>query len=287
MIHHVFCLSDYIGAQALQNSNLELTWDQEDAERMNTTKRRFTKDDLEDMNFSAYLASSGSESDDESNANPLRIREKYKALLDGNGQHNEEIGQEDMEITFTSGLTDQKSDSRKENRHNKLDKIETSRGDQFLKPKKTKTLQQRQNQEELETSKNEIRSMDTHKQFKSPDSYFVNSLNDSEDQSFKPINKRGLHKKESSRNSAVTEKKQDEKQYAELQLLMMSDFIRSPQTNSQTGSTDQHKKLKLTKNHSKSHEKQTEDDFEVNVSDPRFSALYESSDYAIDPSNSQ
>jgi hypothetical protein len=83
--------------QALQHSNVKLTWDAEDPERAKTTKRKFTKQDIKDMDFNAFLAS---ESEDE--VDP-ELAAKYKALL---GDEEEEQEMEDMEITFAPGLTE-------------------------------------------------------------------------------------------------------------------------------------------------------------------------------------
>ena len=48
---------------ALQQSTVRLTWDETDPRRVQTTMRNFSKEDILDMDFKAYLASS---SDDES-----------------------------------------------------------------------------------------------------------------------------------------------------------------------------------------------------------------------------
>ena len=86
--------------QALQHSNVKLTWDTEDAERVKTTRRKFSKDDLKDMDFKAYLASdSESEVDQE-------LYSKYKALV---AESDNENGEEDMEITFAPGLSEKAS----------------------------------------------------------------------------------------------------------------------------------------------------------------------------------
>jgi hypothetical protein len=82
---------------ALQHSNVKLTWDAEDPERIKTTKKKFTKDDIKEMDFKAFIAS-----DSESEADP-ELAAKYKALL--GGDEGEEEG-EDMEITFAPGLSE-------------------------------------------------------------------------------------------------------------------------------------------------------------------------------------
>lgn len=87
--------SDFI-TQALQHSNVKLTWDTEDPERTRITRRKFTKDDLANMDFKAYLAS---ESDEELSGDE-EMKEKYRALIGGDDEEKDL----DMEITFTPGL---------------------------------------------------------------------------------------------------------------------------------------------------------------------------------------
>lgn len=48
---------------ALQQSTVRLTWDETDPKRIQTTMKNFSKDDLLEMDFKAYLASSASEED--------------------------------------------------------------------------------------------------------------------------------------------------------------------------------------------------------------------------------
>lgn len=87
-----------------------MTWDEDDVDRYEVTRREFTQDDLKGLDFDAYLASSEDE-DEEEDLDALR--EKYRKLLGGNSKsssayqdqvENEDDG--DMEITFTPGLSE-------------------------------------------------------------------------------------------------------------------------------------------------------------------------------------
>jgi hypothetical protein len=91
-----------------------LTWDDDDPERHHVTRRALTKREIEEGNYGNYVAES---SDDEG----LRARKKDKAerdklralLLGGNedempegwGADEENLGDVDMEITFTPALS--------------------------------------------------------------------------------------------------------------------------------------------------------------------------------------
>jgi hypothetical protein len=78
---------------------------------MNMTRRKFTKEDVEHMDFSAYIASSEEEDSDE---DLETSQEKYRKLLaslsnGGDGDLHADDGEEaegDMEITFTPGLSE-------------------------------------------------------------------------------------------------------------------------------------------------------------------------------------
>lgn len=88
----------------MQNSNAKITWDEDDQERTILTHKKFTKDDLKQMDFKAYLASS-SDSDHSTDDEAVM---KYRSLLtdlnnDSENEENEEG--KDLEITFQPGLS--------------------------------------------------------------------------------------------------------------------------------------------------------------------------------------
>ncbi|XP_065197963.1 ESF1 homolog [Sycon ciliatum] len=53
---------------ALQQSKVNMTWDETDVGRLKATMRKFTAGDIQDMDFKAYLASSSSEEEEEEDA---------------------------------------------------------------------------------------------------------------------------------------------------------------------------------------------------------------------------
>ena len=135
-VPRTFRPKDFV-AGALQNTKVKLTWDEDDEERVKTTRHRFTKEDLKKMDFKAYLASSDEgDSDDEQDEaeaekeDPEEIRRKYRALLDqpdsddsdqddhddhddsknGSTRRSNKKGsadvEGDLEITFAPGLSE-------------------------------------------------------------------------------------------------------------------------------------------------------------------------------------
>ena len=72
---------------ALQQSTVRLTWDETDPRRVQTTMRNFSKDDILDMDFKAYLASSGDDESDREIEEPENKQSqeskiaKYKVIV--------------------------------------------------------------------------------------------------------------------------------------------------------------------------------------------------------------
>ncbi|KAK7694739.1 hypothetical protein QCA50_001927 [Cerrena zonata] len=102
---------------ALRHSKVKLTWDEDDPERIQITRRTLSRKELEENDFKAYIASSSdSESEAESSNNKKKAnRDKLRSLLLSGGDdalpegwgdkgERDDDGM-DMEITFTPGLS--------------------------------------------------------------------------------------------------------------------------------------------------------------------------------------
>lgn len=111
---------------------MKLTWDEDDAERNQITRRALTKELIDKGDFTAYLASSSeSECDPRAEAlkkkknNSVHSRDKLRALLLGgnddkmpegwDGEDDADPKDVDMEITFTSGFSNNKKAIEDEN----------------------------------------------------------------------------------------------------------------------------------------------------------------------------
>ncbi|CAN6205595.1 unnamed protein product [Urochloa humidicola] len=104
--------------RALQHSRVKLTWDEDEPERKKVLRRKFTDDQLDELDM--YLASDDSasgdddvdNSDDDSLPNggskrKLTKEERLALLLDGGAKSDEEqTDDQDMEITFNTELED-------------------------------------------------------------------------------------------------------------------------------------------------------------------------------------
>ncbi|KAJ7103583.1 hypothetical protein B0H15DRAFT_812865 [Mycena belliarum] len=106
---------------ALRHSKVKLTWDEDDPERNQITRRTLSRKEIEEADFRAYLASSSDEDDEPSasknSKSKIASRDRLRSLLlEGGGDElpegwdrgQEDEGDIDMEITFTPGLTETK-----------------------------------------------------------------------------------------------------------------------------------------------------------------------------------
>ncbi|KAE9597901.1 hypothetical protein Lal_00029505 [Lupinus albus] len=105
-------------SRALQHSKVNLSWDEDEPLRAKTLQRKFTDEQLDQLELKEFLTSDESESDDDDDDNNVTDdlpdkkalkREKYRALLqsgDGSDGDSEHDDAQDMEVTFNTGLED-------------------------------------------------------------------------------------------------------------------------------------------------------------------------------------
>ncbi|XP_055458558.1 ESF1 homolog isoform X2 [Psammomys obesus] len=285
----------YFTSAAMGTSTVEITWDETDHERITTLNRKFKKEELLDMDFQAYLASS-SEDEDEVEEAPqgedgVSVGEdgktkksqkddeeqiaKYRQLLQVI-QEKEKKGKEndmEMEIKWVPGL----KESAEEMVKNKLEgKDKLTPWEQFLEKKKEKKrLKKKQKalaEEASEASEDELPSdVDLN------DPYFAEE-----------VKKIGTKKKsmKSAKDSASSEEETElEKQKAEMALLVMDEEEDSKKHFNYDKIVEHQNLSKKKKKRLMKKKELLEDDFEVNVSDARFQAMYTSHLFNLDPSD--
>nr|XP_020022216.1 ESF1 homolog isoform X2 [Castor canadensis] len=281
----------YFTSAAMGTSTVEITWDETDHERITTLNRKFKKEELLDMDFQAYLASS---SDDEEEIEEelqgddgVNIEEdgkkkiqkddeeqiaKYRQLLQVI-QEKEKKGKEndmEMEIKWVPGL----KESAEEMVKNKLEgKDKLTPWEQFLEKKKEKKrLKKKQKALAEEASEDELPSdVDLN------DPYFAEE-----------VKKTGIKKKslKSAKDGTSPEEETEiERQKAEMALLVM-DEEEDGKKHFNYDKIVEHQNLSKKKKKQLVKKKELlEDDFEINVSDARFQAMYTSHLFNLDPSD--
>ncbi|CAO3611761.1 unnamed protein product [Cunninghamella blakesleeana] len=304
--------------EALQHTKVKLTWDQDEPERLEMTRRNFTEEDLKNLDFDAYLASSSDEDeDDEQNEESIEaIRAKYRKLLEdtdeniyddkSNGIHDGDDG--DMEITFTPGLSEFSASKGDEEEDDDETPKEETTIEKYMRKQKEKRLakkEKRDNKWKEENVKsdnkkknqNDLVSDSDMDEELEEDAYFKEarkemeqdySLEKKDEDEATKADKKDKKKKNKKKKLTKEERLEQKRQKAELELLM------DDQGKGDGFDMKEVMKLeKLEKKKGKKTRKERElletatDDFEINVNDPRFAAVQDSHHFAIDPTNPQ
>ncbi|XP_026568605.1 ESF1 homolog [Pseudonaja textilis] len=279
----------YFTSAAVATSKVDITWDETDRERVTSLSRNFKKEELLDMDFQAYLASSSEEEEEEEDekekgndetdlADGDKPKEhskddedqiaKYKELL-RSIQEKEKKHQDtdmEMEIKWVPGL----KENAEEMVRNKLEgKDNLTPWQQFLEKKKEKRKMKKKQKAAAVT---ETLTEDEYpSDVDLNDPYFAEELG-----------RPGLNK--TLKKGKIVEEEDAEKQKAELALLMMDEEEERSHFNydkivEQQNLSKRKKKLLMKK------EELVTDDFQVNVDDARFQAMYTSHLFNLDPSD--
>lgn len=280
-------------------AKVELTWDETDHDRVTALSRKFNKDELLDMDFKAYLASSSEEEDDEKEAEEIaqaekpveslseekqkgkkssdqidKYRELLKSIQDKDKKKDDSI---DMEITWVPGL---KETTEKLVKKKMEGKDQLTPWEEFLQKKKEKKKEKRKGKKEMVEAESEISDDEVPVDVDLNDPYFTEELGTT--QSLK--NKKKKKNKEEERTAE--EEEEMKKQKAEMELLMEDDeddkhkhFNYDKIVEHQNLSKNKRKKLQ------KSNTPLEKDEFQVDVKDPRFQAMFTSHLYNLDPSD--
>ncbi|CAK5284055.1 unnamed protein product, partial [Mycena citricolor] len=240
---------------ALRHSKVKLTWDDDDPERNKITRRNLTKQEIEDGDFRAYLASSDEDSDAEKDMGRDKLR---SLLLSGDGGdlpegwdrgEDDDRGDVDMEITFTPGLT------------NTADKDETTL-EKYQRKMREKRKQRKSNKEqgpaeaEAET-----------------DDFFDAGDGDTVEKSV-PV--REISTADELSLLVSSDNKTDDPRHFDMQAIIKAEKLAKRKGG---------KKIKKKQGNEDANEMQ--EDFKINVEDPRFKGLHDDHAFAIDPSNPQ
>ncbi|XP_062427541.1 ESF1 homolog [Rhea pennata] len=278
----------YFTSAGMVTSKIDITWDETDHERVTSLSRTFNKEELLDMDFQAYLASSSEEEEEEEKQDgdvahemegdkPKKSQKddeeqiaKYRELLQSIQEKEKKQEEDDieMEVKWVPGL----KESAEEMVKNRLEgKDNLTPWQKYLEKKKEKRnlKKKRKATAERELSGDELPS-----DVDLSDPYFAEEFG-----------KIGLRKKAKSTESAAEDETEVENQKAEMALLMMDDedddrkHFNYKKIVEQQNLSKKKKKLLMKK------KELLEDDFQVNVADTRFQAMFTSPLFNLDPSD--
>lgn len=285
---------------ALHQTNVKLTWDETDPGRQRATMRKFKQEDLLEMDFNAYLASSSDEEDsqlDNENSNEKQESsededekiDKYKQLLrEIEDKERKTDRDQELEITWEPGLREATEDlvtnKMKEKETKKLTPWET-----YLQNKKEKRKEKRLGKD---TSKKQFAGRESDEESDEipsdvdlSDPFFSQEIHAGVKNSDKGDKTSGKTRKKRKRAGIETE--EDKKEREELELLLMEDK-EDRQHFSLKGIIDSEKtKSKKKRKRKAKEEEMVDDNFNVDLDDSRFDALFTSHHFAVDPSDPQ
>ncbi|KAJ0176720.1 hypothetical protein K1T71_007899 [Dendrolimus kikuchii] len=283
---------------ALQQAKVELTWDATNPNRTEVIKSAIDGK-IDDLDLKDYLASSsGSDNDEEQTSLPDDSQgdndnddpiQKYKMLLEDiekkeEKKHNKDM---EMEITWGLGIKDKAEELLKKKMNEDTEQLTPF--EKLLKKRKEKKKLKKKNKENTvkDLESNDSMSDDIPSDVDLKDPYFAEEFNKPEFKNGKGKNKNHKDNKQQEDYKNDSEEDNDKKQ-AELELLLddndgKAHFSLKKIQESENTSKKSRRKKKLKEKMLE--QKQALPDFEINLHDDRFSALYNSHLFNIDPSD--
>ncbi|CAI6342119.1 unnamed protein product [Periconia digitata] len=306
---------------ALSHSKVKLTWDADDTTRKEAQKRAFSRKEIDENELQAYLGADSSSSEDEAATAKADKAASLRAALglgpSGAGKSSSKSKSSskrdrdfkkpegEMEVTFTSGLSNSGTKGsvfENEPEENTLEKyVRRQKERKERRKERYKATQEGRDPDAVtatsrKTTENEDENNDKEDEDPWNDPFFAS---DPEDVPRKPSSS----KKSKRPTDIAAEKERADKERANLELLMLDD----DDTNAHGPSSfnapkmqhfDMNEIVKAEKNSSKKKRNkfaakkaekaaatQVQDSFEMNTQDPRFAKLFESHEFAIDPTN--
>lgn len=280
---------------ALQQAKVELTWDETNPERAEVAKKLSSGsiDDVTDADLQAYLASSsGEESEEEQeksensdsqedvNKNPI---DKYRALLNDIEKTEKEKDNKGVEMEITWGIN-VKEKTEKLVKKKLAENEEKTPFEQYLDKRKEKKKAKREERKkkQKESDQSDSEDSDIPSDVDMNDPYFAEEFD-------KPEFKKKKSKSKNKTGPTSEESEQSKQEKAELELLLLNDDEDTRKHFNLKKIQDEEnmskKKRKKKKQNGTSTDEKQEDNFEVDVKDDRFSALYSSHHFNIDPTD--
>ncbi|KAJ8285053.1 hypothetical protein COCON_G00039030 [Conger conger] len=299
----------FFTSTATATSKVEITWDETDHERVTVLSKKFKKDEILDMDFQAYLASSSEEEveeeEEEEEENEPKEEElesekaedskakgktkksgtdqiaKYRELLKGiaDKDSKQQDRAMEMEITWVPGLKETTEQLVKKKMEGKT--VPTPWED-FLQKKKDKRKEKKKAKTKQEAVESDLSDDELPPDVDLNDPFFAEEL-----EGTAPKGKSKSKKKRSKEEERTPEEEEEvEKRKAEMALLMDdADDDKHKHFNYDKIVEHQNLTKRKMKKLKKKNELLEEDDFQVDVKDPRFQAMFTSHLYNLDPSD--
>ncbi|KAJ4301593.1 pre-rRNA-processing protein esf1 [Kalmusia sp. IMI 367209] len=266
---------------ALSHSKVKLTWDADDTTRKEVQKRAFSRKEIDENELQAYLGTESSSSEDEVEAGKADKAAKMRAALGLNAaskslqsksksssKRDRDFKKPDteMEVTFTSGFA---ADGAK-NSNEKLNEKERA-----LALKEGRDPDAKTAVESIATDKADEDDPWNDPFFGSdPEAEKAMQVKTKKEQRAKKREEREKQEKESAVERANLELLMTDEKDSRVQHFDMNEVMKAEKAMKKKG-----------KKNKKAAKEAPVDNFEMNTNDPRFAKLFESHDFAIDPTN--
>ena len=285
---------------ALSHSKVSLTWDADDTTRKEAQKRAFSRKEIDENELKAYLGTDSSSSEDEvadakaGKAASLRAAlgltpagksapPKAKASSKRDRDFKKPDGE--MEITFASGLsanTAKGSVFENEPEENTLEKyVRKQKERREKRMERTKAIKEGRDPD-AEVATDEVAATAEEE----PEEGFNDPFFGSDAEAEKALEiESKKSKKLKKREERDKQEKESAAERAKLELLMVDDEDSKLRHFDMNEIVKAEKVKKKGKKAKKSQKEVVEDEFKMETNDPRFAKLYESHEFAIDPTN--
>ncbi|KAJ9628046.1 pre-rRNA-processing protein esf1 [Taxawa tesnikishii (nom. ined.)] len=299
--------------EALTHSKVRLTWDDDDTTRKEIQKRAFSRAEMDENDLQAYIGSDTS--DDEEDENPKADKAAQMraalglsaALTKTKGKKDEDGPVGDMQVTFTSGLSGSKKDGGVF--ENSVRDVEETTRERYIRKEKERKARRKEKakaaRDGVATTSDaegdadeDVAATDEEEAEAEAEAEAADGFNDPffDDPAAARQQEKAARKaaRAAKRTAREAEEKAREAERAQLELLMVDDkesnmrhfnMDEIAKAEKQKNRKGKKAKAKGAKDGAEAAEQQQGDGFEMETSDPRFAALFESHEYAIDPTN--
>jgi hypothetical protein len=283
---------------ALTHSKVKLTWDAEDTTRKEVQKRAFSRKEIDENELKAYLGTDSESSEDEEEVAKTDKAASLRAALGLEAATKKSKSKEtsskrdrdfpkpegEMQITFSGGLLGEgKGGSVFEN---EIPLNETTiekhiRKEKERKAKRRERMKAKREGRDPDAEVEETTSAAADGDDPFNDPFFASDGEDVEKAERKADNRAKRAKK---REEKEAEEATNAAERAKLELLMADDED-NKMRHFNMNEIEKAEKAKKKGKKGKKNAPIVEDNFKIDTADPRFAKLYESHEYAIDPTN--
>jgi hypothetical protein len=242
--------------KALQHTDVKLTWDEDDPDRLEVTRKKLSYKELKEMDFKAYIAS---DSDSDAKQEDSENIKKYRSLLGlGDEKPNASVSSDDeevrdLEVTFTPGLSEA-TEKLIQERDERLRKSNETTIEKYQRKERERKLKRKQKFKEAENENDDTNEVGNDDEVGFDDPFFAEDI-DMEDA--EEMEMAGESSGEKEKSKKLSKKERQEKRNRRKQ--MIAEDLAEQQ--------------------------EEEGDFAVNLADDRFQSVFDESEFAIDPTN--